>query len=307
VKYPRILGLLGLAVGVALSLVVVHSVRLQAQARERALYVSVVDGSGAPVPNLGPGDFIVREDGVSREVLRVAPADTPMQIAVLVDNSTAATGDIAEIRRALPGFVDALLAPDYPLGHNQVSLIALGERPTILTDYTFDVGVLHDAVNRVWAVSNSGNYLLDGIKEVLDGFKKREAARPVIVAITTEGPELSTWHYESVLQALADSNAAFYVVTLGTPSSETDDQARSRDMVIDRGPELSGGIHDRLLTSMALRGKLQQLAAVLTHEYRVTYGHPDSLIPPEKVTVSARRSDLVARGTLVKEDSQRRP
>jgi hypothetical protein len=305
VKYPRNVALLGLALGVAASLIAVDSARLRAQARERALYVSAVDRSGAPVPNLGPGDFIVREDGVAREVLRVAPADTPMHIALLVDNSTAATGDIAEIRRALPGFVDALLKPDFPGGRNQVALIALGERPTILTDYTYDVGVLHDATNRVWAVTNSASYLLDGLKEVLDGFSKRDISHPVIVAITTEGPELSTWHYESVLEALGESDAAFHVITLGQPSNETDDQTRSRNLVIDRGPDLTGGTRARLLTSMALAGKLQQLAAVLTHEYRVTYAHPDSLIPPDKVTVSARRADIVARGTLVKEEAQR--
>ena len=54
------------------------------------MYVSVLDKAGAPVPDLGPADFIVREDNVAREVLRVAPATDPMQIAILVDNSQAA-------------------------------------------------------------------------------------------------------------------------------------------------------------------------------------------------------------------------
>src|SRR5881394_2759371 len=46
-----------------------------AQPIQRSLYVSVVNDAGAPVPNLGPADFIVREDNVTREVLKVAPAD----------------------------------------------------------------------------------------------------------------------------------------------------------------------------------------------------------------------------------------
>ena len=48
---------------------------LVAQAIQRAMYVSVLDDAGAPVPDLGPADFIVREDNVAREVLKVAPAD----------------------------------------------------------------------------------------------------------------------------------------------------------------------------------------------------------------------------------------
>ena len=60
---------------------------LVAQAIQRAMYVSVLNEAGAPVPDLGPTDFVVREDNIAREVLRVAPADEPMQIAVLVDTA----------------------------------------------------------------------------------------------------------------------------------------------------------------------------------------------------------------------------
>ena len=81
-----------------------------AQAVQRSLYVSVLNDAGAPVPDLGPSDFIVREDGLAREVLRVAPATDPMQIAVLVDNSQAARDDIADMRKALHAFVTAMTA-----------------------------------------------------------------------------------------------------------------------------------------------------------------------------------------------------
>ena len=46
-------------------------------ARQKALYVSVVDKEGAPVADVKPDDLIVREDGVAREVLRVEPATDP--------------------------------------------------------------------------------------------------------------------------------------------------------------------------------------------------------------------------------------
>src|SRR4051794_3706051 len=79
---------------------------LLSQALERSMYVNVVDQAGAPVPNLGPADFIVREDNRSREVLRVVPATDAMQIAILIDNSTAAGPLVPHIRRALPPFVE---------------------------------------------------------------------------------------------------------------------------------------------------------------------------------------------------------
>ena len=58
---------------------------LDAQALQRAMYVSALNEAGAPVPDLGPSDFIVREDAMAREVLKVEPAVEAMQIAVLVD------------------------------------------------------------------------------------------------------------------------------------------------------------------------------------------------------------------------------
>src|SRR5262245_43548232 len=92
-----------------------------AQAIQRSLYVSVLNEAGAPVPDLGPSDFIVREDRVAREVLRVAPATDPMQVAVLVDNSQAATAGIPEIRGGLHDFVVAMTTASAFSGRNELS------------------------------------------------------------------------------------------------------------------------------------------------------------------------------------------
>ena len=74
-----------------------------------------------------------------------------------------------------------------------------------------------------------------------------------------------------------------------------------RNRVVDEGTRATGGTHTQLLAASALANRLQQLASVLTHSYRVVYAHPDSLIPPQRVTVAARRSDVTAFGTPAKE------
>jgi hypothetical protein len=272
-----------------------------AQALQRSMYVSVLNEAGLPVPDLGPSDFIVREDNVAREVLRVAPADEPMQIEILVDNSQAADPYIRDLRAALPEFVDALLEPNAGGRKNEVGLIALGERPTILTEPTFDRAVLKKGIDRLFALRGSGNYLLDGIIDVCQGFKKRGAARPVIIAITTEGPEFSSRHFDFVLGPLRDTGTAFHAVVVGPMSNDTSDEARNRNIVLDQGPSTTGGRFEHVLTSMALGGKLKQIANELTHQYRVTFARPQSLIPPERTTVSATKPGLTARGTLIKE------
>ena len=100
-----------------------------ADTRDRALFVSAVDKDGEPVTGLGPDAFVVREDGMRREMLRVSRATEPIDIALLVDNSTAATQEITFFE-ALSKFV-AKMAPG-----NNIAVITLADRPTIRVDYT---------------------------------------------------------------------------------------------------------------------------------------------------------------------------
>jgi hypothetical protein len=274
---------------------------LHAQAIQRSMYVSVLNEHGAPVSDLGPSDFIVREDNIAREVLRVRPAVDPMQIALLVDNSVAARHSINDIRQALHGFVKTMMTPAAATGRNQMALIALADRPTILVDYTTDAESLQKGVDRIFSQPNSGTLLLEGIIDVCRGFKVREAVRPVIVAVTTEGPEFSDRYYDLVLGPLKDSEAAFHALVVGSPAVDASDATRNRGVVLDQGTRLTGGRRENILSSMSLPGKLQELADELRHQYLVTYARPQSLIPPERVTVTAARAGLTARGTPVKE------
>jgi hypothetical protein len=274
--------------------------RLVAQAAQKAMYVSVVNDAGAPVMDLGTADFIIREDNVSREVLRVEPATDPMQIAVLVDNSSAARDNISHMRTALPTFVAALT--DGPAGQkNEVSIIAIGERPTVLADYTSSRAALQKGIDRIWSLRDTGAYLLDGIPEVCQGFKKREATRPVIVALTAEGPELSNRVHDQVIEPLKATGASFNAIVIGRPSSSLSSEARERGMVLDEGTRVTGGARMDILAIEGLAQRLKQLADQMTHQYKVTYARPQSLIPPERFAVSTSKPGLTARGTPVKE------
>jgi VWFA-related protein len=294
------------ALAAALALAVVAGGSdLGAQQNLRSVYVSVVNNAGEPVQDLGPSDFIVREDNVAREVLRVVPADEPMQIAVLVDTSQQARNNIAHIRQALPPFVTALTNPNDAGKRNQVAIIAFGDRPTIFTDYTTNTELLTKGINRIFAQQGSGAYLVDAIFEVSQGFKVREAERPVIVAIANEGRELSYRQYEQTLDRLRDSGAVLYAEMLGTPFSDLSDEGRNRTLVLDRGTAMSGGQVDQVLAPQGLTERLRRLANQLTHQYRVSYSRPQSLIPPEKITVATTRPDMAVRFAPAKAQQER--
>jgi hypothetical protein len=273
--------------------VVLTSGLLSAQALERAMYVSVLDKKGTPVDIVAPGDLVVREDNVTREVLRVVPAGEPMQIALLVDDSAPAERYIRDYREALPAFIEEILADESVTGKHQISVIGLAGRPTIITQYTSDKAELIKGVNRIFAQQGSGSYLMDGIREVGRGMMKRPSTRPIMVLVTTEGPELSGRDHAQTLEPLRNSGAALHVIVVGNPTN----QQTERAVFLNRGPAESGGQYDVILTGSALTQRLKKLATELTHQYQVTYARPKSLIPPEKVTISSPRTEWVVRGT----------
>lgn len=263
-----------------------------AQAAERVLYVNAWDSkTHAPVAGLGPSDFKVTEDDRAREVLRVTPATSPMPIAILVDNSQAANDHIAEIRRALQSLVRELS------GLGPVAIIGIADRPTVLRDYTTDQKLLQDGVGKVFAMPGSGATLLDAIVETSNGLRRRDEDRAAIVILSTENVEFSNRHYNEVLDALQKAGAQLHVVILNTPAGASLDEAsRNRAFVLDRGPRDSGGTRTDVLASQAFEPKLKELAAILKSQQRVVYARPDSLIPPEKVVVSAAKAGIEASG-----------
>jgi len=279
-----------LAAGGAVALVI--SVVLAAQSAERVLYVNVWDqATRAPITGLGTDAFAVREDGLAREVLRVTPATSPMSVAIVVDNSQAATPAIADLRKGLSALVKSLD------GIGPVALITVADRPTILRDYTTDQKQLQAAANGVFALPGSGATLLDAIVEVSKGLSKRDTDRAAMVIVTGENREFSNRHYQDVLDELKKSGAQMHALVLNGPGGTSlGDEARNRASVLDLGPRTSGGTREDILTSQAFEVKLRELAAILKSQHRVVYSRPQTLIPPEKIEVSATKPGQAASG-----------
>jgi VWFA-related protein len=286
----NVLSLLALSAIVTATLVARDQRPAQAtDGRTRDIYVSVLGSKGAAVTGLTATDFTVREDGVAREVLRAAPATEPLDVVLLVDDSQAATRAIPYLRDGLNAFVDQLQ------GKASIGIVTVGERPTSVVERTTDAAAVKKAASRIFARPGSGAYLLEGIMEVSGGLQKQDVKRPVIVAVTAEGVEFSNTQYERVLDALRASGATLHVLSIGTPAGLISDEIRNKNIVIAQGTEETGGRREQLLSEMAVPDALTKLAGELLNQYVVTYGRPESLVPPEKVQVTVNRPGLTAR------------
>ena len=254
----------------------------QAAAREGRVYVTVADNNGKTLP-LAPAEVTISEDGRAREVLRVEKASGPVTIALLVDDSQAATGAINDLRAGLKQFVAKVLDAN---PESQIALITFGERPTLLTDYTNNRGQLERGINRIFARQGAGAYMLEAILSASRGIVKRDAPRPHIVVAATEGIEFSNDHYDRVLGQLAESNASLWVLTLTAgPRAEDTEEVRNRSVVIGRGTSNSGGRQDLVLANTAVPGALEKVADTIFNQYVIVYGRPEQLVPPKKIDV----------------------
>jgi VWFA-related protein len=259
--------------------------------RERTMYVSAVDEKGEPVEGLGPNDFIVREDGTPREVLRVSHAIEPIDIAILVDDSGASDELIPRVREALRPFIARMT------DGNQIALIGLADRPTILANYTSNPTLLDKGIGLLWPRPRAGSTLLDGIFEVSKGLQRRETPRAVIVPVITDGGDFANRQYDQVIQEVKRASVAIHAVTVGNFNSTDHDEIRNRGRMLDEGTRISGGQRINLLTPTSVQQTLERLGRELLSQYKVVYGHPESLIPPTRFEVSARRPGITMRGT----------
>jgi VWFA-related protein len=285
------LTVIGLVVGASLMLA---PGLISAQTSERTLYVSVLDSKGAPVTGLDADQFVVSEDGQTREVLRAAQTTDKVDLAILVDNSAASQPTILDVRRAVLAFAKRLSED----GHS-IAIIGMADRPTVLSDYSTSETAIEKGVNKIFAQPSAGTVFQDSIVDVTKGLARRDAPRRALLVVTAQYTDFSNIPYQRTLEALHESGAALHVMVLDRRDDAAlrNDQARDRSIVIDRGTRETGGRRQELLSSMSLGDALSDLAAEIEAQYEVVYARPAALIPPKEVDVRVTGEGLKARAT----------
>ena len=261
----------------------------------RHIYISVVDRNGAPIAGLTEKDVTVREDSGTRDVIAVQAATAPLQIALLVDD----TGPgIRFIREGVGAFIQRLG------GQAEIALFSTGGRNSMLVDFTGQVDALYQGVRRLSTRTTTGAYLLDGVRDAIRLLNEREAARPVVVVLTLEGPEFSNLRADRLLGELHRSRAALHVVTLGKPTLKTMtgwnepptqslrenlDENINRKKFLEDGSRQSGGRFEQILVDSGIPAAMKELADELGSQYVVVYSRPEGHVP-RKVAVSVKRA-----------------
>jgi VWFA-related protein len=259
----------------------------QRESRERHVYVSVTTDNSTPVTGLTASDFVVRENDLAREILRVGPAPPPTHVALLLDDSASMEPALAELRRGMTAFAKAILAQT---PKPELAITTFGERPTRQVPYTTAAEAVDRGIGRVFPRPNTGGYLLEAIVEETTELRKRKAERPVIVVMVNEdGPEFSNLTSERVQEALRAANASLWTISLQTQAPALTTEARERGEVLTDVSAASGGIYQMIVTRQGIEGALTRMANAIGARYDITYNRPEMLVPPDSLKVEVKR------------------
>ena len=266
------------------------------QERTNTVFVTALEENGGPVVDLDATDFTIKEDGKNRDVLRAELSRVPMEIAIIVDDN--GTGIF---RSGLISFVQLLQ------GRATISLSSVVGQTHKLVDYTPDVQKLTAAIVGLSARPGTpdGGQLLEGIFQTARDQEKREATRPVIVAVTVGGEEHSTLPAHHVLDQLAKSGSTMYVISVASsalrstraidkPSALLDENLNLSE-VLGEGPKQSGGSREIIVAAPGITQGLQRIAAELKNQYAVAYSRPAKGKSTERLNVSLKRRGVTLR------------
>lgn len=281
--------LAAVAVVAALGAVVVSA--QSGNGKERGVLVSASLSTGSPATDLTAADFVVREDGRPREVIRVSPAPPPSHVMLIVDDSQAAEAAVPFLRTSVGAFIKKMGGLDPA---PQIALMTSGERPTRRADFAPTTTAVQQAAARIFAVGGSGAYFLQSVMDACKDLKKRGAASPVIVAFIAEsGPEFSSEQNKQIAAALKDAGASLWAVVLHNAiNPDRTPEEHERAVVLGDVTKASGGETRNVLSTQGLDPAFDAIGSLLASRYLVIYGRPDSTIPPESIEVTSKRANV---------------
>jgi len=269
----------------------------------RTIYVSATDKSGASVVDMQMADFEVKEGGKVCALTRVAPAEIPLRIALLVADQGTGAFQLGTGR-----FMQKLL------GHAEFALYSVVVQPEKLNDFSHEGSELSAALKRLGPRGRETGtaQLMEAIEEATKEVQ-HENRRPAIVVMRLGGEGPTTLNGNDVRDQLRKSGAVLYVVSAAGAQGSAPPQARGSDsvsvqqgqlrdqelvdgqfalnQVLGDGAKESGGRHDQVIATTHAKA-VEQVAEELLHQYEIKYALPDGAKPSEKISVSTKRKGV---------------
>jgi len=249
-----------------------------ARADEYQIFLAATSPDGTPIVDIREDEVVVENGGTACSVTRVQPGTQAIKVALLVDNSDAASDSLNALRDGLRSFIESMPAP------HEIGLFSIGGQVRRLVDFTTDKEELTESADGIFVQRNTASRYMDGLLETWDRRFSDEDSWPMFVVVSYDGTEGS-----SVLERQINQFADELRVRAATVNVV---------LVMGRGGALqnnlslfltnaTGGHYEGLTAATALSNALGTLATQISehfeqvkNRYRVVFdcdSNPDQL------------------------------
>ena len=267
--------------GLVLLIVVIAVAGVNAQG-QITFFLSATSLTGEPVTDLKPEDLSVAEDGKPTSIVRLVPVNWPVKVTVLVDNGFDTGQLLSHYRSGLKSFLAAL-----PSGV-EASVVTLAPQPRWLIRPTSNAEELQKSVDRLvpdQASSRTVEGLIEAAGRIEQENRKQVAYFPVIVVMSTTGPEGSTARDTEVTKMagqLLTYPARVHVIMLSTGATSNTSLVGARQVHVGKSvADLTGGRYEAIAAATRIPSLLVEFAETIgeahafqSRQYMVTVQRP---------------------------------
>lgn len=265
---------------------------------------SVTDRNGRAISDLSLADFTVWENGIERQVTRVAPAHEPFNLVLLLDVSGSVEERIDFIRKAARDFLKTASPQD------RIAIISFRDDIQIISNFSTDRRLLSQKLEEIDA--GGATALYDALAYVLSTTLKPLRGDRTAVVILSDGDDNKSFiPIPALLEATIESGALIYPLYVpsglipesSVPKPEvTIDPLRTRYLTLttraeEDGRKLangSGGVYYPIHRLEDLQRAYNDVVAQLRTAYTITYAS-NSEPSQRSVKVRAKRDGASVR------------
>ena len=239
--------------------------------RQRTALVTVVAEARGPVADLGPRDFVVREDRATRDVLDVRPATEPLFITLLIDTIRPPAGVLAptqDFRRGLAAFVSTIKGgnPDA-----QIAILDYAGATVTAIDFTSEAPTLGRYIQRLFPNRQADAVLIDAVVEGAKKLSDKPSPRRAIVGVDFNARDASAVRaMQQAAELVHKSGATVWTVSVRSTSASSS----HREDILNAVTRSSGGIRLTIVEPTGLESMLKSVANSLLSQYHVTFTRP---------------------------------
>lgn len=269
----------------------------------RAVYVSALDASGAPVKDLTAAEVSIKENGRPQPVVSLGPAMAKMSIAVLVDDGGFG---IEPFRLGIARLINRLILDA------EFSLAGLAGQNKPMVEFTQRSDVLVPAVLRLRATTGpAGQHVIEAVGAALGDEERHEAARPVVIVAAKQSREAGSGLVGPVMERLGRTRAILEVIEVaqrlpggnGNAGTNGDIHAFSRDndaaeadrarsQLLNDGSAASGGRRQQLLDVAGVPSAMSAIAEELAAQYVLVFHSGADAADASHIAITTTRAGV---------------